>query len=185
MKCQLFSRVESEKTIRKWIAGSRDPASGEWKETGAVVDRPASMTAVTGRETRCEQGKAAVFACEQMDLLGFLPTSALGAKRGIMLNDIWGWTDEASGREFALALVVEHTVATHEYLLSSMALEPRLRELASRLKFPAFVRPDGTRKFRDYPDFIINYETDPGSGIGFLSGWRGKARRAREPTISK
>jgi anaerobic selenocysteine-containing dehydrogenase len=49
-----------------------------------------------------------------------------------------------------------------------------LIELASRLKFPAFVRPDGTRKFRDYPDFIVNYETDPGSGIGFLSGWRGK-----------
>jgi anaerobic selenocysteine-containing dehydrogenase len=49
-----------------------------------------------------------------------------------------------------------------------------LIELASRLKFPAFVRPDGARKFRDYPDFIVNYETDPGSGIGFLSGWRGK-----------
>ncbi|MBK7791394.1 MAG: molybdopterin oxidoreductase family protein [Betaproteobacteria bacterium] len=49
-----------------------------------------------------------------------------------------------------------------------------LIELAGRLKFPAFVRPDGTRKFRDYPDFIVNYETDPGSGIGFLTGWRGK-----------
>src|SRR5439155_21358413 len=31
-----------------------------------------------------------------------------------------------------------------------------------------------TRRFRDYPDFITNYETDSGSGIGFLSGWRGK-----------
>src|SRR5580765_7870558 len=30
-----------------------------------------------------------------------------------------------------------------------------LIELASRLKFPAFVDADGTRKFRDYPDFII------------------------------
>ncbi len=48
-----------------------------------------------------------------------------------------------------------------------------LIELASRLKFPAFTHADGTRKFRDYPDFIINYETEPGSGIGFLSGWRG------------
>ncbi|HTT37541.1 MAG TPA: molybdopterin oxidoreductase family protein [Burkholderiales bacterium] len=49
-----------------------------------------------------------------------------------------------------------------------------LIELASRLKLPAFVRPDGSRKFRDYPDFIVNYETEPGSGIGFLAGWRGK-----------
>jgi len=49
-----------------------------------------------------------------------------------------------------------------------------LIELGSRLKLPAFVNKDGSRKFRDYPDFIINYETEPGSGIGFLAGWRGK-----------
>jgi len=47
-------------------------------------------------------------------------------------------------------------------------------ELGSRLKLPAFVNADGSRKYRDYPDFVINYETSPGSGIGFLAGWRGK-----------
>ena len=50
-----------------------------------------------------------------------------------------------------------------------------LIELAARLKLPAFTRPDGSRKFRSYPDFIVNYETEPGSGIGFLSGWRGRS----------
>jgi anaerobic selenocysteine-containing dehydrogenase len=49
-----------------------------------------------------------------------------------------------------------------------------LVELAGRLKFPAFTHANGSRKFRDYPDFIVNYETAPGSGIGFLAGWRGK-----------
>ncbi len=49
-----------------------------------------------------------------------------------------------------------------------------LIELASRLKFPAFVTADGARKYRDYPDFIVNFESEPGSGIGFLSGWRGR-----------
>ncbi|MGE5792400.1 MAG: molybdopterin oxidoreductase family protein, partial [Bacteroidota bacterium] len=49
-----------------------------------------------------------------------------------------------------------------------------LIELGGRLKLPVFVRPDGTRKYRDYPDFIVNYETAPGSGLGFLAGWRGK-----------
>ena len=49
-----------------------------------------------------------------------------------------------------------------------------LIELGTRLKLPAFVTKGGERKFRDYPDFIINYETEPGSGIGFLAGWRGK-----------
>ncbi|WP_298292330.1 molybdopterin oxidoreductase family protein [Thiomonas sp.] len=48
-----------------------------------------------------------------------------------------------------------------------------LVELGSRLKLPAFVHADGSRKFRDYADFIVNYQTAPGSGIGFLSGWRG------------
>ncbi|MGH8795574.1 MAG: molybdopterin oxidoreductase family protein, partial [Caldimonas sp.] len=46
-----------------------------------------------------------------------------------------------------------------------------LIELASRLKFPAFTRADGSRKFADYPDFIVNFEAQP--GIGFLMGWRG------------
>jgi anaerobic selenocysteine-containing dehydrogenase len=50
-----------------------------------------------------------------------------------------------------------------------------LIELAGRLKLPAFTQADGSRKFRNYPDFIVNYETAPGSGIGFLAGWRGKA----------
>jgi sulfite dehydrogenase (quinone) subunit SoeA len=49
-----------------------------------------------------------------------------------------------------------------------------LIELGSRLKLPAFVDEEGKPKYRDYPDFIVNYETSPGSGIGFLAGWRGK-----------
>ncbi len=46
-----------------------------------------------------------------------------------------------------------------------------LIELASRLKFPAFTKPDGGRKFSGYPDFVVNFEPQP--GIGFLMGWRG------------
>jgi anaerobic selenocysteine-containing dehydrogenase len=49
-----------------------------------------------------------------------------------------------------------------------------LIEMGSRLGLPAFATPEGKRKYRDYPDFIVNYETEPGSGIGFLAGWRGK-----------
>jgi anaerobic selenocysteine-containing dehydrogenase len=45
-------------------------------------------------------------------------------------------------------------------------------ELAKRLKFPAFTREDGTPKFQDYKDFIVNFEKEP--GIGFLAGYRGK-----------
>ncbi len=47
-----------------------------------------------------------------------------------------------------------------------------LIELASRLKFPAFTTPGGGRKFSGYPDFVVNFQVQP--GIGFLMGWRGK-----------
>jgi anaerobic selenocysteine-containing dehydrogenase len=43
-------------------------------------------------------------------------------------------------------------------------------ELASRLKFPAFTNEDGSRKYKDYKDFITNFEKSP--GVGFLAGWR-------------
>ena len=49
-----------------------------------------------------------------------------------------------------------------------------LIDLGSQLKLPAFVDKGGKRKYRGYTDFIVNYQTEPGSGIGFLAGWRGK-----------
>ena len=48
-------------------------------------------------------------------------------------------------------------------------------EMGARLGLPSFVNEKGEKKYRDYPDFIVNFETEPGSGIGFLAGWRGKA----------
>jgi len=52
------------------------------------------------------------------------------------------------------------------------AFQEVLVDLAGRLKFPAFVTPEGAPKYTGYPDFIVNYERAP--GIGFLAGWRGK-----------
>jgi anaerobic selenocysteine-containing dehydrogenase len=46
-----------------------------------------------------------------------------------------------------------------------------LVELGSRLELPAFTNADGSRRFRDYRDFVVNFEHAP--GIGFLAGWRG------------
>ena len=46
-------------------------------------------------------------------------------------------------------------------------------ELGTRLKLPVFVDDSGKRKYKDYPDFVTRFETAPGSGMGFLAGWRG------------
>jgi len=47
-----------------------------------------------------------------------------------------------------------------------------LVDLAGRLGFPAFVDGKGKPRYKDYKDFIVYYEKEP--GIGFLSGWRGE-----------
>ncbi len=46
-----------------------------------------------------------------------------------------------------------------------------LIELAERLKLPAFTDQQGLPKYKDYCDFVVRYEKQP--GIGFLAGWRG------------
>ena len=46
-----------------------------------------------------------------------------------------------------------------------------LIELGSRLGLPAFTKPDGSPKFKDYPDYITNHERMP--GVGPLAGFRG------------
>ena len=45
-------------------------------------------------------------------------------------------------------------------------------ELAALLQLPAFVDSAGQRKYKNYRDFIVNWEKSP--GIGFLAGWRGE-----------
>jgi choice-of-anchor B domain-containing protein len=76
---------------------------GKWLPSGSVADSNAGgLAAVTGGEARCDGGKAKAFECRDADLVSFLPVSALGGKRGVLLNDIWGWTDSVTNREFAL-----------------------------------------------------------------------------------
>ncbi len=60
------------------------------------------LPTVAGGEVKCQAGKAKAFDCKDADLVAFLPKSSIGAKRGTLLNDLWGWTDSTTGREFAL-----------------------------------------------------------------------------------
>ena len=60
-----------------------------------------ALTALSG--TACAGGAAGEYPCENIDLLGFLPLSEIGGGGPLVsANDVWGWTDPASGREFAL-----------------------------------------------------------------------------------
>ena len=47
----------------------------------------------------CENGMADIFACNNVDLVGFLTLNQIGGGSG---SDIWGWTDPETGTEYAL-----------------------------------------------------------------------------------
>ncbi|MEO9898675.1 MAG: molybdopterin oxidoreductase family protein [Paracoccaceae bacterium] len=45
-----------------------------------------------------------------------------------------------------------------------------LCELGARLELPGFINKDGSQKYADYADYIVNHERKP--GVGPLAGWR-------------
>lgn len=51
---------------------------------------------------RCTQGQMADFPCTNMELVAHMPVSDLGGERGVWVNDVWGWTDPETGRNYAL-----------------------------------------------------------------------------------
>jgi choice-of-anchor B domain-containing protein len=56
-----------------------------------------SLKALAAEE--CRNGSAMGFPCRDVDLLSFLPLADIGGGSG---NDVWGWTDPESGREYAI-----------------------------------------------------------------------------------
>ncbi|WP_297760857.1 choice-of-anchor B family protein [uncultured Muriicola sp.] len=75
--------------------GNIDPV-----EMDPIVDPPIDNPG--GSESNfvpCENGFAGVYPCDGYDLLGRISLNDLNASAA---NDIWGWTDVASNREFAL-----------------------------------------------------------------------------------
>jgi choice-of-anchor B domain-containing protein len=49
--------------------------------------------------TACVDGHAGIYPCRNIDLAAFMPLSQIG---GGVANDIWGWTDPLTAKEYAL-----------------------------------------------------------------------------------
>lgn len=65
--------------------------------------------AIQGAETPCVNGRAGEFPCNNVDLLSFIPhrdMTGSGLTRG---NDIWGWEDPLTGREYAIVCQTDGT----------------------------------------------------------------------------
>jgi choice-of-anchor B domain-containing protein len=62
---------------------------------GQINDQPL----VAMSSTPCVGGMAGTFPCNNIDLASLLPLSDIG---GGTVNDVWGWTDPQTGKEYAL-----------------------------------------------------------------------------------
>ncbi|MEX0746404.1 MAG: hypothetical protein WD275_00295, partial [Rhodothermales bacterium] len=73
-----------------------------WNQTATLRSEPANLEPITGEKKDCADGSADLFECSRVDLISFLPVQALGGARGVMVNDLWGWTDPTTEREYVL-----------------------------------------------------------------------------------
>jgi choice-of-anchor B domain-containing protein len=80
-----------------WSVTDSDYAGGAWIESRAKVGGDVPQQPLSDQP--CVDGTAGPFPCENVDLMSFLPLAEIG---GGQLNDIWGWTDRRTGREYAL-----------------------------------------------------------------------------------
>ena len=91
------------------------PASNSGKGVVRVVNQVSetwtlSESLKTGKEIvllssgsiECADGIAGQFDCSNVDLLSFMTLEDLGSGAGVQTNDIWGWVDPETNREYAL-----------------------------------------------------------------------------------
>jgi choice-of-anchor B domain-containing protein len=67
------------------------------EEPGPPIAEPGALS-----HTHCEGSRAGGFPCKNVDVLAFMPLSAIGGGGAIQGNDIWGWTDPETGKEYAI-----------------------------------------------------------------------------------
>ena len=64
----------------------------------SIVGPPLDINAIG--QTACANGMADMFPCSNIDLQSFLPLDEIGGGSGG--NDLWGWTDPDTGKEYAI-----------------------------------------------------------------------------------
>jgi choice-of-anchor B domain-containing protein len=75
----------------------------------AAQDRAEDLEAIVGDVVECIDGSAGIFECDNVDLVSFLPVRDIGGAKGIGTNDVWGWSDPETGRDYALVGMHDRT----------------------------------------------------------------------------
>lgn len=73
-------------------------ASFVWAADHALAQQVGAETA----SADCVEGYAGIYPCHNVNLLGHLSLTEMGAAEGVMGNDLWGWTDPDTGKKYVI-----------------------------------------------------------------------------------
>ena len=131
-------------------------ADDNWTSAGRITGEVLGMDAVTGDEVSCStEGEASGFDCESVDLVSFLPLAHMGAERGIVTNDVWGWTDPETGQEIVLVGMSNQTAFVD-------VTNPGMPTYLGRLPMPETATASTWRDMKVYQDHM--YVVSDGAG---------------------
>jgi len=77
-----------------------------WDRT-KVISEMKGLPAMSGELRPCTDGMIDRYPCEGVDILAFVPFREMGGSRGMTTNDIWGWTDPQTGKDYALVCMTD------------------------------------------------------------------------------
>lgn len=76
---------------------------GNWQPSQVLTGEIHRIGSDLATGERCDAAEQIdEFPCRNIELVAHLPVSALGGARGAWVNDVWGWTDPETGRDYAL-----------------------------------------------------------------------------------
>jgi len=120
-----------------------------WTSAGRITGDVLGMDAITGDEVSCStDGEASGFDCESVDLVSFLPVAQMGADRGIVTNDVWGWTDPETGQEIVLVGMSNQTAFVD-------VTDPGMPAYLGRLPMPESANASTWRDMKVYQDHMF------------------------------
>lgn len=103
--------------------------------------------------TPCDNGMAGVYPCNGYDLMGRIPITNFSAQEG---NDIWGWTDETTGKEYALMGLDNGTAFVDISDTENLIYLGKLSTVGS---------PSSWRDIKVYQDHAFIVSESPGHGM--------------------
>ena len=135
------------------LHGPRWPALEAHHEHGGGGGGGEPVPATPLGPTPCIDGSAGGYPCARIDVESFVPTNMIGGGR---TNDVWGWTDPLTGKEYAL---VGRTTGTSFVDLSNPGVPVYLGNLPTHSKSSTW------RGIKVYANHAFIISEAPGHGL--------------------